>query len=304
MLAGLAVAFAFRAGMFNIGAEGQLYMGALLSALVGYKLNLPGFILLPIALLAGIVAGGVWAGIAGLLKAWRGAHEVITTMMMNYIAILISQYMLTASPSGAPGPMEQQLQIGNPETLPMNVHLPIILPQRILPNGRLHAGLLVALACGVVFWFILWRTSLGYKIRAVGLNPKAAAYAGVNVGWSMTIAMFIAGGFAGLAGMVALYGVAPYQLTSSFSPGYGFDAIAVALLGRNTAAGTITAAILFGAFQHGGAIMQSNAGISSHLIEILQGLIIFFIGADALVRYLSRRGLVQLPRWQKSEAAA
>ena len=304
MLAGLAVAFAFRAGLFNIGAEGQLFMGGIVSAWVGYHLDLPGIILIPITLLVGALGGAVWAGIAGVLKAWRGAHEVITTMMLNYVAIQLSRYLLEFTPSGQPGPMAQHLEMGNPETPPMNASLPVIVPSSIIPHGRLHAGLIVAFAMAALFWFVLWRTTLGYRVRAVGLNPKAAAYAGISVGWSTVIAMFIAGAFAGLAGMVSVFGIAPYQLTDQFSPGYGFDAIAVALLGRNTALGIIPAAILFGAFEHGGAIMQANAGISSHLIEILQGLIIFFIGADAIVRYLSRRGLAALPRWQQGEATA
>ncbi len=301
MLAGLAVAFSFRAGLFNIGAEGQVQVGGIVAAFVGYKLNLPGFILIPIALAAGAFGGAVWAGIAGVLKAWRGAHEVITTMMLNYSAVLISYYLLQASPSGVPGPMEQTLIPGNPETPPMNAQLPVIVPNSVIQNGRLHAGLLVAIAMAVLFWFILWRTSLGYKIRAVGLNQKAASYAGINVGWNVIVAMLISGAFAGLAGMVAIYGIAPYQLVKDFSPGYGFNAIAVALLGKNTAVGVIAAAILFGAFDHGGAIMQSNAGISSHLVDILQGLIIFFIGATAIIRWLAHRGLVVLPRWRREE---
>lgn len=300
MFTGLAVAFAFRAGMFNIGAEGQLYIGAILSAWVGYKLNVPGIILIPLALIAGALGGALWAGIAGALKAWRGAHEVITTMMLNYIAIDISHFLLESNPNtGQPGPMSQTIQVGNPETPPMNAHLP-----GILPGTRLHAGLIVALLMAVVMWFILWRTTLGYRIRAVGLNQKAAAYAGIHVGWSLVIAMLIAGAFAGLAGMVSVFGVSPYQLTDSFSPGYGFDAIAVALLGKTTPVGVILAAILFGALAHGAGLMQSSAGISSHLVEIVQGLIIFFIGADAIVRYLARRGMVRLPRFQQEEKAA
>lgn len=304
MLAGLAVAFAFRAGLFNIGAEGQLFMGAIFSAFVGYKLNLPGIILIPIALAAGALGGAIWAGIAGVLKAWRGAHEVITTMMLNYTAYAISDYLLESTPSGQPGPMAQTLVPGNPETPPMNANLPVIVPNSLIPNGRLHAGLLVALAAGLVFWFILWHTTLGYRIRAVGLNQKAAAYAGISVSWNIIIAMLFAGAFAGLGGMVAIFGLAPYQLTQSFSPGYGFNAIAVALLGKNTAVGVILAALLFGAFEHGGDIMQANAGISSHLVDILQGLIILFIAADAVLRWLARRGLVVLPRYRQEKVAA
>jgi general nucleoside transport system permease protein len=304
MLTGLAVAFAFRGGLFNIGAEGQLFMGAIASAFVGYKLNLPGIILIPIALVAGALSGAIWGGIAGVLKAWRGAHEVITTMMLNYTAILISQYLLEASPTGTPGPMSVANTLGSPQTPVMNATLPVIIPNSMVQNGRLHAGLLVALAAAVFFWFVLWRTSLGYKIRAVGLNPKAAAYAGINVGWTIALSMFIAGAFAGLGGMVSVFGVSPYAMTNSFSPGYGFDAIAVALLGKTTAAGTILAAILFGALVHGSTLMQADAGISSHLVEILQGLIIFFIGADAIVRALGRRGITRLPRYMQREGAA
>ena len=305
MLTGLAVAFAFRAGLFNIGAEGQLFMGAIFSAFVGYKLNLPGIILIPIAIVAGAFGGALWGGIAGVLKAWRGAHEVITTMMLNYTAILISQYLLEASPTGTPGPMSQANALGSPQTATMNATLPVIVPNSLVQNGRLHAGLLIALAGALFFWFVLWRTSLGYKIRAVGLNPKAAAYAGMNVGWIIALSMCVAGAFAGLGGMVSVYGVSPFALTNSFSPGYGFDAIAVALLGKTTATGTIAAAILFGALVHGSTLMQADAGISSHLVEILQGLIIFFIGADAIVRALGRRSLIRFPRtWRREELPA
>jgi simple sugar transport system permease protein len=304
MFAGLAVAFAFRAGMFNIGAEGQLFVGAIASAYVGYTLHLSGWLLIPLALIVAAGAGGIWAGVCGFLKASRGAHEVITTMMLNYVAILLSHYLLESTPTGQPGPMEQTLQAGNPETLPMNASLPVIIPSWLVTNGRLHAGLLIAIGAALLFWFILRRTTLGYKIQAVGLNQKAAAYSGIHVGWTLVISMFIAGAFAGLAGMVQVYGVAPYQLTDSFSPGYGFNAIAVALLGKNTASGTILAAILFGALEHGGAIMQTNAGISIHLVDILQGLIIFFIAAGTILRILANRGLVKLPRWQRREAPA
>jgi simple sugar transport system permease protein len=224
-------------------------------------------------------------------------------MMLNFIAINLEHYMLESSPAtGQPGPMAQHFVVGNPETLPMNAHLPVIIPNSMIPNGRLHAGLLIALFMAVVFWFLLWRTSLGYKIRAVGLSPKAAAYAGINVGGNIILAMLIAGAFAGLAGMVGLYGVAPYQLTD-VSTGIGFSAIAVALLGRNNAVGTIAGAILFGAFQHGGSLMQVNANISIHLIDILQGLIIFFVGAELIVRRLYMAGSVR-PRAPLAQKAA
>ncbi len=304
MLTGLAVAFAFRAGLFNIGAEGQFYIGAIVSAWIGFTLNLPGYILIPLALLGGAFGGAVWGGIVGLLKAWRGAHEVITTIMLNYTAILLSHYLVEQAPSGANGPFEQPNLLGNPVAKAENASLPVILPSSWVQAGRLHAGLFIALACALLFWFILWRTTMGYKLRAVGLNPKAAAYSGIHVGWNIVLAMLIAGAFAGLAGMIQIYGLAPYRMTDSLSPGYGYNAIAVALLGRNTASGTILAAIVFGALEAGGTIMQANAGVSLHLVEIVQGLIIFFVGADAIVRWLASQGLVRLPRWQRGEAPA
>jgi simple sugar transport system permease protein len=304
MLTGLSVAFAFRAGLFNIGAEGQLFMGVIFSSWVGFAFDFPPIILIPLGLLAGAAGGALWGGIAGALKAWRGAHEVITTIMLNYIAIYISRYLIETAPSGKFGPFQQPNPLGEPVARAVNAHLPVIVPSAWVTNGRLHAGLLVALACGVIFWFVLWRTTTGYKLRAVGLNPKAAAYAGISVGWATILAMLVSGAFAGLGGMVTIYGLAPYRLTDTFSPGYGFEAIAVALLGKNTASGAIIAAILFGALEHGGTLMQANAGISLHLVEILEGLIIFFIGADAVVRELSRRGLVSLPLWTEKEQVA
>jgi simple sugar transport system permease protein len=306
MLAGLAVAFSFRGGLFNIGASGQLIVGAILAALVGYKLHPPGILLIPLAVLAGAIGGAIWAGIAGVLKAWRGAHEVITTMMLNYTATLLLSFLVEPGPTGQSGPMESTVAIGNPLTPPMNASLPALIPQTLIPNNRIHLGLVFALVAGAIFWFILWRTTLGYKVRAVGFNQRAAAYAGINVKWTIAVTLIISGAFAGLAGMVNLYGLAPYQLGESFTANYGFNAIAVALLGRNNVVGVILAALLFGALQQGGAIMQANTNVSINLVNVLQGLIIFFVGADAAVRYLAARGLVRLPRWQRQsgEAAA
>jgi general nucleoside transport system permease protein len=298
MLTGMAVAFAFRTGLFNIGAEGQLYIGAIASAYVGYKINIPGVFLIPLCLAAAAAGGALWAGIGGFLRATRGAHEVITTMMLNYIAILLSAYLLDPSPLGLPGPMEETTSPGVTQTPPMHAFLPGIVPSSLIPDARLNAGLIVALIAAVVFWFILWRTTLGYRIRAVGLNPKAAAYGGVNVGFTITVAMFIAGAFAGLGGMVQVFGLSPYVLNSTFSSGYGYNAIAVALLGRNRPTGILLGAILFGALEHGGNVMQGNAGISLHLVEIVQGLIILFVAADAVMRYLAGRGVVHLPMWR------
>lgn len=304
MLSGMAVAIGFRGGLFNIGAAGQLIVGAICAALVGYKLNWPGIFLVPAAVVAGCAGGAIWAGIPGVLKAWRGAHEVITTMMLNYVAVLLLSYLVESGPTGTNGPMQQTTAVGNPLTPPMNAHLPLLIPQSWIAGNRIHLGLILALLAALFFWFLLWRTTFGYKLRAVGFNQNAAAYAGINVKWIVAITLTLSGAFAGLAGMVNLFGLPPYQLGETFTAVYGFNAIAVALLGRNNAGGIIAAAILFGALQQGGAIMQSSAGISVDLVNVLQGLIIFFVGADAAVRYLAQRGIVRMPRWQRQEAPA
>lgn len=302
MFAAFAVAFAFRGGLFNIGAEGQMYAGAIASTYFGYTLGWSGWLLLPFCMLVAVVAGGIYAAVPGFLKAWRGAHEVITTMMLNYVAAYLLQYLLQANAAGQPGPMENKLQIGNPQSPIVNADFPSIVPSSIVANNRLSLVLPVALACGVVFWFILWRTTLGYSVRAVGFNPKAARYAGMSVTRTIVTTMFIAGAFAGLAGMAYVFGIQGY-LVDNFDgfgsgSGYGFNAIAVALLGRNTAVGAILAAILFGALEHGGTNMQASAGVNVHLIEIIQGLIIFFVGASLLIQYLANKGVAPLQRWR------
>jgi simple sugar transport system permease protein len=289
IFAGLAVALAFRCGLFNIGAEGQLYAGAIASTFLGYKLNWPGWMLLPTCIVVSVLAGAVWGFLPGLLKAYRGAHEVITTMMLNYIALNLMHYLLINSITGAPGPMQGNLP-GNPISPPVNVHFPIIVPHAWVPNADLSVAFLLALACGGLFWFIMSRTTLGYAVQATGFNVKAARYAGINVNRTIVLTMVISGAFAGLAGVSYVFGVGG-QLSDTFDNyTYGFDAIAVALLGKNTAMGSILAAILFGALNHGGTTMQATAGIDTHIISIIQGIIIFLVGAEALIRYLGGVG--------------
>lgn len=289
IFAAFAVAFAFRGGLFNIGAEGQLYIGAIASTFVGYSLNWPGWILLPVCIIVSILAGAAWALVPGLLKAYRGAHEVITTMMLNYVALNLMHYLLINSITGAPGPMEGPMS-GNPTSKSVNVLFPIIVPSSLVPGAQLSAAFLLALVCGVIFWFLLSRTTLGYGIRATGFNIKAARYAGINVNRTVVLTLVISGAFAGLAGASYVFGVGG-NLSDTFDNfTYGFDAIAVALLGKNTALGAILAAILFGALNHGQTNMQASAGIDTHIIQIIQGLIIFFIGAEALIRHLGLRG--------------
>lgn len=290
MFAAFAVAFAFRGGLFNIGAEGQLYAGAIASTFLGYTLDWPGWILLPVCVVVSILAGTIWAALPGVLKAYRGAHEVITTMMLNYVALNLMHYLLINSITGAKGPMQGNSP-GNPISPTVNVRFPIIVPSAWVSNADLSVAFLLALACGGVFWFLMSRTTLGYAVRATGFNIKAARYAGINVNRTIILTMLISGAFAGLAGSSYVFGVGGQMADTFDNFTYGFDAIAVALLGKNTAVGAILAAILFGALNHGGTTMQATAGIDTHIISIIQGLIIFLVGAEALVRYLGNQGV-------------
>ena len=289
---GLAVALPFRAGLFNIGAEGQLLAGSVACCAIGIKFaSLPAPILLPMVLIGGMVAGAFWAGIAGVLKATVGAHEVVTTIMLNYVAQWLVRFLIIG------GPLE--LTSGTSKSLPIGqgAQLPTLLPNSNsliifdLPASvyRVHAGLFISLVAAAVFAFLLWRTSFGYEIRAVGQSQKAARYAGVSVRRTIILTMLIAGAFSGLAGAVQIAGVDHNLTDKYFSDTTGFDAIAVALLGLGSAVGIVLAAALFGALHSGGAIMQSDAGISSNLVLVLQALILFSIAANFIGAI--RRGL-------------
>jgi general nucleoside transport system permease protein len=282
---GLAVAFAYNAGLFNIGAEGQLYMGAITATLVGVTFaSAPAFMLLPLILISSVLAGMVWGAIVGVLKAYRGAHEVISTIMLNWIAIYGTTALVTS-----PGPMNSVKaqgqavsdHIGNGGFLPLQTWLG--------KDSTIDAGVYLAIAAALLYWFVTSRTSLGYEIRAVGLNPGAAAYGGIPVKRRLVIAMVIAGGLGGLAGGVHIAdpnGNGVFQ--NGFSPGWGFDGIAVALLGKGNPVGMLLSAILFGALRTGGQSMQI-AGVSPHMTELLQGIIVLFIALDVMVRKLLAR---------------
>ena len=280
---GVAVALPFRAGLFNIGAEGQMLAGMIACTTVGviFK-DLPTILLLPMVLIAGMAAGAFWAGIAGVLKATVGAHEVVTTIMLNYIAQWLLRYLIIGGPLQLGPGTSKSLTIGQgawlARVLPNDNNLIIFdLPASVY---RVHTGLLVALAAAAVFAFLLWRTSLGYEIRAVGQSQKAARYAGVSVRRTIIVTMLIAGAFSGLAGAVQIAGVDHNLTDIYFTDTTGFDAIAVALLGLGSAVGIVLAAILFGALHAGGAVMQADAGISGNLVFILQALILFSIAAN------------------------
>jgi ABC-type uncharacterized transport system permease subunit len=280
---GVAVALPFRAGLFNIGAEGQLLAGAMACTAIGIKFSsLPSPVLLPMVLIGGMVAGALWAGVAGVLKATVGAHEVVTTIMLNYVAQWLLRYLIIG------GPLQLAAGTSKSQPIGMGARLATVLPADNtliifgLPSSvyRVHTGLLLALAAAAAFAFLLWRTSLGYEIRAVGQSQKAARYAGVSVPRTIIVTMLIAGAFSGLAGAVQIAGVDHNLTDKYFSDTTGFDAIAVALLGLGSAVGIVLAAILFGALHSGGAVMQADAGISSNLVLVLQALILFSIAAN------------------------
>jgi simple sugar transport system permease protein len=276
--AGLSVALGLRGGLFNIGAEGQLFVGALASAFVGYAVKgIPWFIHLPLAILAGLMAGGIWGMIPGILKARTGAHEVINTIMMNYIAFRLTDYLLNKGPMTRP----DGLPI-SPQILP-SAYLPTIFPAPM----RFHWGFVLALlAAGLVYWF-LWRTPKGMEIRMTGQNQNAARYAGVRIGLIIVLTMTLAGALAGMSGTNQILAV-DHQIVRAFSTGYGFDSIALALLGNSHPLGVVLSSLLFGFMRGGASRMQSVAGTPVEILRIIQGLVIIFIAAPEIIRSLYR----------------
>ena len=276
---GLGVALGFRAGLFNIGAEGQFYIGALTGVFIAYSIHgLPAVIEVPLALLAGMAGGFAWAAIAGFLKARFGAHEVITTIMLNYVAFLVANYLVDT-----PGLMLAP-NVSTPRTpdVDVNAVLPII-----FAGSRLHFGFIVALIAVPIVWFLIQRTTTGFELRAVGFNPGAAQAAGISVGRTMVLAMGLSGALAGAAGIVQVLGV-QHHMTDTVAAGYGFDAIAIALLARSNPWGVLPAALLFGALRSGASFMQLQTDVSADLISIVQASVIIFVAAPAIVRWIFR----------------
>lgn len=274
---GLSVAFAFRTGLFNIGAEGQFIMGMIASTYVGVTFDLPVYIHAPLALIVGGLVGGLWGALVGWLKAARGVHEVITSIMMNWIALYFSNYILSAFlvPEG------QQRSKDVKDTAIITFGW----LSEVFDNARLHWGTVIALAAAVFFFIVLWKTKTGFELRAVGLNPHASEYAGMNVNQNVVKAMFIGGVFSGLGGACEVLGVFHYQAISAAMPGYGFDGIAVALIGGNTPFGVILGAILFGILTFGANGMKFGAGVPIELIRIVIASVIFFVAAHGIVRF-------------------
>lgn len=278
IFAGLAVALGFRAGLFNIGAEGQLFMGAVFAVTAGFALTgLPAIIHIPLALLAGALGGALWGFIPGLLKAKTGGHEVINTIMMNYIAFRLSEYLLR-------GPLQR------PDTF--NPVSPFIQDSAKLPRFfgdpiRFHLGFFIALAVAWLVYWLLFKTKWGFDLRTVGANPNAARYAGMNIVVVTIAAMSISGALAGLAGTNEVLGL-NYNLAVAFSSGYGFDSIALALLGKSHPLGVVLAALLFGTLRNGALQMQVSAGIPIDIISVMQAMILAFIAAPAIIRTIYR----------------
>lgn len=290
LLASLGVLVALKAGQFNIGAEGQIYLGGLGSAIVGLTLHgLPAFIHSFLALLGGFGLGALWGLIPGYLKAYRGVNEVITTLLLNYIAQNFVSYMVS-------GPLMEP-KAPSPFSPPIDVaaQLPIILPQT-----QAHAGVLLGLVATGILGFVLTQSPWGYQIETVGQNPTAAKYAGMSVQRTILLVMALSGGLAGLAGSGEVMGL-KYRLFENFSPGYGFDAIAIAFLSRGNLAGLVLISLFFGALRSGANVMQRSAGVPVTVVYAIQGLTVLFI---AIGLVLERRLAVRIQQKQTNLAAS
>lgn len=279
LLAGLAVAFAFRTGLFNIGVEGQLIVGWFAAAYVGVAVELPTAIHLPLALLAAAAAGALWGLVPGILKATLRVHEVIVTIMMNYIALHVVNALITTVSDGS--------------YKTDRVHSSASLRSDFLSNltdfSTLHYGIIIALSMVMVMWFILEKTKTGYELKAVGFNDHASQYAGMNVNKNIILSMVISGGFAGLAGAMEALGTFGYISKMNGFTGMGFDGIAVALLGANTPLGVVFGATLFGSLKYGSNNMPNAAGVPVEIVSIVIALIIFFVASGYIIRVILNR---------------
>ena len=278
--AGLGVGLAFRVGMFNIGGRGQMLVASAAAGFIGFAVPMPPVIHLIVALLVGIAAGAIWGGIVGLLKARTGAHEVIVTIMLNFVAYFLIQFLLRT-----PGALQAPGSI-NSKSAPMLETA--VFPELFGPKYNLHFGFILSIAATVFVWWILTRSSLGFRFRAVGENPHAARVAGINVKRIYVYAMLLSGGLVGLAGVNQVMGTETKGFSDGIDAGIGFDAITVALLGRSKPWGIFAAGILFGAFKAGGVTMKASEGVPNEIVLVVQSLIVLFIAAPPLVRAIFR----------------
>jgi ABC-type uncharacterized transport system permease subunit len=266
----LGFSFAFKSGVYNAGAEGQLYMGALGALLAGaYVKGLPAIIHIPLVLFCGFVAGAIWCYIAGFLRIKFGSNELINTLMLNYIALYLVDLLLKGILKDPGSVNDQSRVIG--ETAKLSY---------IMPGTRLHSGLFIALLAAYFFYYFFWRTPQGYQLRTIGTNPKAAVYAGMNIFTGTSLAFIISGGLAGLGGAVELMG-SQHRLMMGFSPGYGFDGIGAAVMGRHSAGGIVLTSLLFAIIRVGAGAMQRGVGVPFPLLSVIQGLIIIMIIASS-----------------------
>ncbi len=364
---GLGLAIGFKAGLFNIGVEGQFYIGAISAVWAGIIFpDLPAFIHLPLVLLAGAAGGAIWAGIPGFLKARTGAHEVITTMMMNYVAFRFTEFLVSGPMRDPRSSAVQTLRVAPNAELWSLYQIPARLQDPLNALGvalffavigffvargviaqprfaarfptpgqrrtatwvivaavgvivffglpllshvwwpftdqydRMHIGFIIALAAAGGVWWLMFKTTLGFEMRTVGANPDAARYAGINISRNIVITMAISGGLAGIAGTTEALGVSICRcLPLFFSSGYGFDSIALALLAKNNPIGIVLASLLFGAMRNGADLMELNSGVSKYIISTIQALVLLFVAAPAMVRYLLR---MRAPRKLEEEA--
>ena len=288
ILTGLSVAVAFKAGLFNIGASGQFIMGTVASVAVGVNFaGLPAAIHLPLALLAGIAGGMVWGAIPGLLKVTTGAHEVIVTIMLNYVASLFAGWTVYAggTQGQTPGPLWDST--AGPISETADVLASAQLPWIVGPPYRIHYGVILALLAAILIWWLIFKTVIGFEIRTVGLNAKAARYAGMRVPQRIVLAMVIAGGLAGLAGAIETLGL-NHKFAPEFSGAVGFDGITVALLGQTHPLGVVLSAFMLGALDAGSARMQFESGVAADIIQIIQALVLAFVAAPTIIRTLFR----------------
>ncbi len=279
LLAGLAVAFAFRTGLFNIGVEGQLIVGWFAAAYVGFAFELPKIIHVPAAMLAAAIAGGLWAFVPGLLKAKFRVHEVIVTIMMNYVALHTTNALIRKVSDG--GDRMDKIQ--------ESASLRSVFLENMTDYSRLHSGIFIALLSVLVMWFILEKTTTGFELKSVGFNQHASEYAGMNVNQNIVLSMVISGAFAGLAGAMEALGTFEYVSVKGGFTGVGFDGIAVALLGANTPLGVIFGAVLFGSLKYGSLNMPNEAGIPTEIVSIVIAIIIFFVASSYVIRLFLER---------------